>query len=351
MSFKLIINADDFGPIDFINQGIFYHVSQGNLDSAQVLTNFDKEALKERLMRLHSFVPRDRVFDLGVHFTLTSGDPITSGANWGEMLKGSSFKAYNKFHFGYANYLDVIKAEFAAQRDRLLDLVDEVNAEMKSERLTVNSVSNHHNLFTIAPDLFEAYVEAAENGRKPLKIRSPKASPYETMNRYYELVLPLLNTSDSKEQRQLMATMNDEFAKNNYYGQKSITIETPHYIDVSFYADLGSIAVLKLKKKKIEIRLEKFDGIVERASKYVTNNEVEPQSPIVEVVFHLGTSTPDSTGEKYKKLIEGYEGVTSKYFDNREIEVATLTKLSAGPHKNLIKTKVSWDECGKVTYR
>ena len=71
----------------------------------------------------------------------------------------------------------------------------------------------------------------------------------------------------------------------------------------------------------------------------------------MEVVFHLGTSTPVSTGEKYKDLIEGYEGVISKYFDNREIEVAALTKLSQGKHKDLIQTKVSWDECGKVTYR
>jgi predicted glycoside hydrolase/deacetylase ChbG (UPF0249 family) len=268
MSFKLIINADDFGPIDFINQGIFYHASRGNLDSAQVLTNMeDKDLLRERLKRLHSFIPKDRTFDLGVHFTLTSGAPITKSADWGKMLKGNSFKPFDKFHFGYADYLQIIKAEFAAQRDRLLELVDDVNTDMKSELLTVKSVSNHHNLFTIAPDLFEAYVGAAEEGRKALKIRSPKASPYETMNRYYELVLPLRNFSDNKEQRQLMATMNDEFAKNNYYGNKSITIETPHYIDVSFYADLGSLAVGELKTKKIDKRLEKFDGIVNRASK------------------------------------------------------------------------------------
>lgn len=350
MAFKLIINADDFGPIDFINQGIYYHVGQGNLDSAQVLVNMDEGKLQQRLKRLHSFVPEHRTFDLGVHFTLTSGEPIVKGG-WGDMLDGKFFKPYQKFHFGYADYLGIIKREFEAQRDRLQKLVDNANTDAGTEKLKVTSVSNHHNLFTIAPDLFETYVDVASSHSNPLKIRSPKARPYETMNRYYELVLPLRNSSDTKEQRQLMAQMNDEFARNNYLGQKELKIPSPHYIDVSFYKDLGSLANIKLREKQIDQRKEKFDDIVKRASGYVTNDKLEPRDVIIEVVFHLGTSTPESTGRKYKDLIEGYEGVTWKYFDNREIEVAALTEMSKGQHSNLIKDPVSWDQCGIITYR
>ena len=138
---------------------------------------------------------------------------------WGKMIDKNKdgsvqFKKYQKFYFGYAEYLDVIRNEFKTQRDALLKAVSAVNSEKGSVKLEVTSASNHHNLFTIAPDLFDAYFSVSHE--KSLKIRSPKAMPYKVMNQYYEYVLPLFNLSDKKWQRQLMAEMNDNFAENYF---------------------------------------------------------------------------------------------------------------------------------------
>ena len=125
MSFKLIVNADDFGPIDFINQGIYHHLSQGNIDSTQVLVNMDPVKLKTNLKRLHGYVPKDRTFDLGVHFTLTSGSPLTGHENnyasWGGMIEKTKqgviqFKDYTKFDYDYAKYFSTIEKEFERTR-------------------------------------------------------------------------------------------------------------------------------------------------------------------------------------------------------------------------------------------
>ena len=357
MSVKMIINADDFGPIDFINQGVYHHLKAGNLDSTQVLVNMDQDVLKKNLATLHGYVPESTVFDLGVHFTLTSGAPMTGKNNpgrlWGKMIDENKdgsvqFKKYQKFYFGYATYLEAIRNEFRVQRDSLLKLVDEVNTEKGETKLQVTSASNHHNLFTIAPDLFDVYFSVSQE--KGLKIRSPKAMPYKVMNQYYEYILPLFNLSDSKEQRHLMADMNNNFAENYFTDKEEKNVPSPAYIDIEFYKGVGSLGIGKVTKNKISNRKEAFDEVVSRAKAYTPDTNVEPSPAIVEVVFHLGAPTAESIGMKYKDMVEGYPGITHKYFDNRETEVAALTELSS-IYADLIKTRVSWNECGVVTYR
>jgi hypothetical protein len=49
-------------------------------------------------------------------------------------------------------------------------------------------------------------------------------------------------------------------------------------------------------------------------------------------------------------MVTGYPGVSRKYFDNRETEVATLNDLGNTNNK-LIKTSVSWTEYEIVKYR
>ena len=359
MKFKLIVNADDFGPIDFINQGVFHHLSQGNLDSAQILVNMPEDKLKENLKKLHSYVPADRVFDVGVHFTLTSGAPITGGddkaGHWGKMVDTIDgvvyFKDFTKFHFGYADYFQEIEDEFLMQRDRLIKLIDEVNSEAGTKKLEVTCVSNHHNIFTIAPDLFELYVKMAETASIPLKIRSPKASPYKTIKPYFGVVMAMKNTSITIKQKNLMTDMCFNISNNNYTADRAITIKSPAYIDIDFYKNLGSLSVEKVKKRKTNNRVEKFREMMERAESYIPNTSIEPDAPaVIEFVFHLGASDNVTKGSTFKEMASIYPGITHKYFDNRQTEVLALNELSK-EFKDYIKTKVSWHECGEITYR
>ena len=83
---------------------------------------------------------------------------------------------------------------------------------------------------------------------------------------------------------------------------------------------------------------------------YVPKQGLEPVPAIVEFVFHLGAPDNVTKGMSYKEMVAGYPGVSHKYFDNRETELLCLNDLSV-EFKDLVKTKISWDECGKVTYR
>ena len=80
--------------------------------------------------------------------------------------------------------------------------------------------------------------------------------------------------------------------------------------------------------------------------------DIEPVPAIVEFVFHLGVSDEVIKGQSFEQIVAGYLDVSDKYFDNRLKELLCFNELSADTKfKDLIKTKVSWDECGKVTYR
>ena len=352
---KIIINADDFGPIDFVNEGIYAHVRAGNLDSVQTLSNGDENHLHESFRKLHDSVPAGRKLEVGVHFTLTSGGPIVGDTEtvkaqrWGEMVEQVNgkvqFKDYSKFYFGYAGYLPLIREEFLAQRERIERLVNLVNQEKGNSKLFVTSASSHHNLLTIAEDVFEVYVESA-NG---LRLRSPKMKPVGTANTYYGLVLPLFNATDRKEQRQKMAAMNKAFAENKYLGPKTIEIPSPAYIDVQFYKNLGSLGVGKVTKAKIKNRMKQFEDMVNEALQYRPNTVVESHQKIVEFVFHLGQRNAAMGNTDYSQLTNNYTGVTHKYFDNREVEVAALEALCP-QYGNYIKEFVSWEECGIVKY-
>lgn len=363
MSIKIILTADDFGPIEFVNQGVYHHAMQGNIDSTQVLVNMNEADLKASLKKLHSYIPADRTFDLGVHFTITSGAPLTGGDNddakkkcWGKMSRKKKgkllFKDYTKFYFGYEEYLDKIEKEFVAQRDTLFRLVDKVNTELGKVKLVVTCASSHHNLFTIAPKLFEAYVKVAQGGKKSLAIRSPKALTYATAKLYYNLVLPLRNLSDRKSDRKLMEEMCFNFSNNKYTKEREVVIDSPAYIDIEFYKGLGSLGEGRLTRTKVEDRKEVFGDMITRAKKYSPNQDIEPATAIVEFVFHLGAGDEKTKELSFKQIGKDYPGISVKYFDNRQTEVLGLNDLSTDPrYREYITTKVSWDECGKVTYR
>lgn len=353
---KIIINADDFGPIDFINEGIYKHVREGNLDSVQALPNGKESHLLDSFRKLHDSVPAGRKLEVGVHFTLTSGGPIVGAdetikaQRWGKMVEQNAgktqFKAYSKFHFGYAAYLDLIREEFKAQRERIESQVNLVNQEKGTSKLAVTSASSHHNLLTIAEDIFEVYVEAA----KGLRLRSPKMKPNETSNTFYGFVLPLFNMTDNKEQRQKMAAMNKAFAENKYLGPKTIEFPSPAYLDVQFYKNLGSLGIGKVTKMKVNSRMKQFNEMINEALQYTPNTQVESHKKVVEFVFHLGQRNAEMGNKDYSKLTNDYAGVTHKYFDNREVEVAALEQLCLQQYGSYIKDFVSWQECSLVKY-
>ena len=347
---QYIFTADDFGPINFINQGIYQAVKQGLVNSVQVLTNGDSvESLATKLGELAKCVGENQKLDLGLHLTLTSGKPI-EGGDWGEMLEGKNFKGFNKFHFGYASKIDLIKKEFAAQKKRLDDALTKLN----SNKLVLSSISNHHNMMAIGKEIFEAYLEIGQ--KHNLSFRSLKAIPAFSMWMYYKLVLPGLlifgNKSDKKIQRKTMHKMNKAFKKTQHFGDKDFKLKSPSYLDAGFYSALGSKFMMKkLKGKKIIRRSKKLGKMIDATLNQDLHVNISPAgTQVVEFVFHIGNK--NNFKQNYSTFTKEYSGVTPLYFDNRILEFKALETIKKNnSHNYAFDNFVSWNDCGTVTYK
>jgi predicted glycoside hydrolase/deacetylase ChbG (UPF0249 family) len=358
---RYIFNADDFGPIDFINEGVYKGVAAGVINSVQVLVNGDTGAsLKQKLVKLQAKVPKNKVLDIGVHLTLTSGEPLygrednTTRELWGEMLvrskKKNYFRDFNKFNLDYVNYIDVIRTEFEMQRDRLRAVMNEIAAP----NMVFSSISNHHNITSITPDLYELYLQIANDPAYPLNVRAPKALPRNETKLYYGFVLSFFNLSDRHNDRRRIEALASAFLDNKYTGTASLELKSPDYVDIGYYKKLGSIPLLgkartKKESKEIADRVEEFRAMIARALDYTDGDGKIPEKQVAELIFHLGDGDPDAD---YKELVKDYPGVTHRYFDNRRYELLALLELPNHSELNdaAFRNMGGWSDCRAITY-
>lgn len=366
MPTKYILNADDYGPIDFINRGVKTLVEQGMINSVQVLVNGDDSEdyakLNKSLKELRDRIPEGKSLDIGCHLTLTSGRPMykrndnneeASATTWSHMVREIDgryyFKKYSKFYFRFAEpehnekYTTAIKEEFKMQIDTLGSLIDQINQSGDPRKLVFSSVSNHHNIFTSNKTLFEIYVASATYNNHKLAIRSPMVKPAYTASLYNDFVLPFFNSSDKRKHRKMMKKMNKAFCQQQYTGASDLVIKTPSYIDVTFYKGTGSLGIGNVFMSKINDRVKKLKKMLARAK------EDNGEDGIVEFVFHLGQGTENL---RSNNITNGYIGVSNKYFDNRQVEFHALVKASqGGGFQEIFNNQISWNSCSDITYK
>jgi len=363
MPTKYILNADDYGPIDFINRGVNTLVEQGMINSVQALVNGDDTTkLKESLKELRNKIPEGKSLDIGCHLTLTSGRPMYKrndndeepvASTWSDMVRKIDdryyFKKFSKFYFKFADtehnekYTTAIKEEFKIQIDTLGGLIDEINQSDDPRKLVYSSVSNHHNIFTSNKTLFEIYVDSATYNNQKLAIRSPMVKPSKSSWLLNNIVLPFSNFSDKRKHRKMMREMNEAFCKQQYIGTSDLVIKTPSYIDITLYKGTGSVGIGNIFMSKIKGRIKKLKEMLDRAI------ELDGENEIVEFVFHLGQGTENL---RSKNITNGYIGVSNKYFDNRQIEFQALAKAyQEGGFEDVFNNQISWNSCRDITYK
>ena len=351
---KYILTADDYGPSEFINQGVRKMVEQGRINCAQVLANFDKNNLLDRLVKLGESAEKAPNFsrcNVGAHLTLTSGPPLHGSENpastWGPMVKNGQFEDYSNFYFWFVDddrldFRDAIRQEFQLQIDQLKWAVEEANKQLGTKRLNFNSVSNHHNIFTTKKELFDIYHKAAvDNG---LSMRSPNAIPAKIARRYLKIGLRVKANKLRPVDVDDMMTMYRSFLENQYTGSKDVSFKTPKYIDIDYYRQLGSIANGKREKKRMMADLEDdLYSMIDRAQ--------EQDKKIVEFVFHLANDEVAYDKSMNKKLVEGYKGIEPKYFNNRLMEISVLESIAPGTIIFNKATQGDWSKCKKRTFK
>lgn len=157
---KIIITADDYCATPAINRGIRTAIDKGVINSVAVLMNLpnSKTDLADLVSDYQTKIDNNKL-QLGVHLTISSGEPISQ--NVPSLLLPSpskKFKPLNKLNPQLINVAE-LKKEIDAQISAFIQVTG-----VKPQHLSV-----HHGTFTLFNNLFDIYIAAAKRINAPIR--------------------------------------------------------------------------------------------------------------------------------------------------------------------------------------
>ncbi len=152
----LIVNADDFGRSDGINQGILEAHSEGIVTSTTVMMNYPAAA--PGLDRALAAAPD---LGLGMHLNLTSGRPVLPPARVPSLVddEGFFFRPDRWPEVALAWAADEVALELGAQLDRFVELAGRPPTHLDS----------HHHAALIVPTAFRVTLTLASSCGIPIR--------------------------------------------------------------------------------------------------------------------------------------------------------------------------------------
>ncbi|MEQ9375261.1 MAG: ChbG/HpnK family deacetylase [Imperialibacter sp.] len=306
---KLIVTADDIGVVDDIDMGAKVALRYGRINSIAVFVNRPNDTNGDYLKGWYDFLRSyERVGDsrklyetthVGLHFTITSGEPVSNPQGVGNLLNGKYFRKYTDFDTDYEReaFVDQIKAELDAQYEKFKAVF-----KRKPDHLT-----SHHDILTFNKPLFRHMQEWSQKNEVPLRthkfLPSAKRFWYDTLV-ITDIDLPSIDKMNQWE---------EEFGSKVEGAQHTIV---DHYGPLPPFAVINYLSQVKKKQGKLEEWL--FDFLV---SKDHTR----------EIVIHLLKTTLRRQRDlvrSYKDVEASYPGVNIKHFDGRVAEYLSLQKGS-----------------------
>jgi predicted glycoside hydrolase/deacetylase ChbG (UPF0249 family) len=308
----VIINADDFGFCDQVDDGVIKAINRGLINSVAAFSNGTNGL--ERLKRL---APLQDKADIGCHISITSGKPLTDMKYFTRTLNGQKF-------FRTFTELERPKDD-AGQEAAKAELKAEINAQidlMEKAGITVKHLSSHHNSLIFFPEYFEASVEIARE--RDIKLRSTSIIP-KGKNKLYiaQLTARSFDNLGVKSSVEMFSFMRRIEKWKEKYTEPIPAM--PDAIDGSHYGPLG-LDNIKTKRE--------FGRELRRKVRKMKNNiDSLPSDAVIEYCIHLtdpdGLSTYTFADENHPDY---YPGVDWKYFDSRKVEFASLVKLKQLGH-------------------
>jgi predicted glycoside hydrolase/deacetylase ChbG (UPF0249 family) len=155
---KLVVNADDFGLTEGISSGIIEGFNNGIIASASLITTMPAfpHAVGLALENPH--------LDIGVHLSLTVGQPCAKSAKLAPILKKGMF---------VQSYRRVIKTVYANDI-RLVDIKTEMSAQIRKVQdagLNITHLDSHQHIHMV-PRLFRLLLALMKDHQIPF-IRIP----------------------------------------------------------------------------------------------------------------------------------------------------------------------------------
>lgn len=136
MAKKIIFNADDFGPSESLNQGIYQGIEAGIVSSVSVFVTFG-ETNFENIIKLKEFIDSEKVkhhVGIGLHFTITAGHPVNRDNYNSLTLNNGMFNTFDNFKWRVN--LGEFEHEMDAQINKLAlllggeDQIDHINCHV-----------------------------------------------------------------------------------------------------------------------------------------------------------------------------------------------------------------------------
>lgn len=239
---KLIVNADDFGMSKGVNLGILEGFTNGIVTSTSLMTNMGAFGHAIEIMRSHSL-------DVGIHFTLTTGRPISPSHKVRSLIDNNGDFIYNIEKLSTAN-CDEIRTELLAQLQKFFD-----------SGFTPTHIDFHHEL-NFSKNVLDITLDIAKQYNLPMRAFEPASiSKMESMGISHsgKLLYEFIGKNLSIER------FIEEVSKG--FGHETVEIMThPAYVDNYLLTKSGYNVE---RAKELEILLSN------EVKKFIENNKIE----------------------------------------------------------------------------
>ena len=291
---KLIVTADDFGPHDFINQGIREAALKGCVNTISAIVTWEHcvDNIKQLSDELKS---NNRDIKFGLHLSLTAGSPVLKNKVNTLVNKKGKFWDVDAYDYDRVNMFEVYN-ECEAQIKRFLE-----------SGIKLNHLSCHHGIMGLFPDFLKIYILLADKYNVP--IRNPMLISREKKWGFYfspmkrEGLFRGLKIIGSEGIDQLLinaGTLSEESLNRKLHVFNGGAVKYPGYFVDTFYKNGSKCRLKKILKK-------------------LANNISS------ELVVHLGKGSYIDNEQEREK----YNGINFGYFEGRKKELDTITnKLS-----------------------
>ena len=322
---SIILTADDYGACDFIDNGIIRALRLQKINTVTAfVTHPDSEERMRSLITLREELKQQTgsyTFNIGLHFSLTSGTALTgeSSLTIDEAGNDGLFEFHEAKNYPFRKIrTDDLQNELTAQ----LDLLDQwLNG------ILIDHVTNHHGIVYLDLDFFDKYVNTIssykdEKYKSNMPIRSPMSWLKSDMHVWKNgmILVPILKQG----------------------------------IELGFWKRLEDLTKRKLKIReeeayRLEINYPVFLADTIYGLPYKENLEflmgqLKSKDYSTEFMFHLGH--PGHAVNDMQKTIDELimpHGIDRGYFLNRTKELEALTQLD-------LTGKLSENELEKIFY-
>jgi predicted glycoside hydrolase/deacetylase ChbG (UPF0249 family) len=305
---KLLVTADDIGIVDEIDVGALIALREGWINSIAVLVNRpdDDESsyLRSFCQKLKDYKAASgrSLYDtthIGLHFTITSGSPLSDPSAVKRLIDGSNkFLDYRKFNrdFESPEYVMQVKTEFFAQYERFKEVFGRAPDHLTS----------HHDVLTFNHPLFEFVQEWSREKRIP--VRNHRYLPHSKRFWYDTLALLHVNIPSIR----MMSEWEERFGP--YETDVSERTIVDHYGPIPPFGITCYDTIVEKKRSTLTAWMKEFLLSKDRQR---------------EIVIHLiksGLRSQPDFVKHYKALRSHYPGIEIKYFDGRVAEYLSLQR-------------------------